>query len=87
MLDVRVHLRPLVHAMISAAQAIPRGTPPARVDMGLGNESATQQRGDFVGIEAVVLGCAAVNRPPVEGMSQGAGNALVLAEIGEPGPR
>jgi hypothetical protein len=53
----------------------------------LGHEAATQERRDLVGIEAVVLGVAAVHRPHVEGMSQDKGNPLVLAEISEPGPR
>jgi hypothetical protein len=73
--------------MISAAQEITRGAHPARVDRSLGHEAATQERRDLVGIEAVVLGVAAVHRPHVEGMSQDKGNPLVLAEISEPGPR
>ncbi len=72
--------------MISAAQEITRGAHPARVDTGWGDESATQERRDLVGIDAVVPGFAAVNRPHVEGISQYKGNPLVLAEVSEPVP-
>jgi hypothetical protein len=86
-LDVRAPLCPLVHEMMAAAHKIARGAHPPRVDGGLGNESSASPRRDLVRVDAVVLGVAAVHRPPVEGMSQDDRNPLVLAEIGEPGPR
>lgn len=87
LLEVGLSRSPLVHEMIAAAQEITRGAPPARGDRGLGHESATSERRDLVGIDAVVLGFAAMNRPHIEGMSQHEGNSLVLAELSEPGPR
>jgi hypothetical protein len=86
MLEVRRHLRPLVQELISAAPQILCGAHPARVDVGLGHESATQKRGDLVGIDAVVLGFAAVHGPHVKRMAQDAGNPLLHAEIGQPVP-
>jgi hypothetical protein len=86
MLDGRLPLGPLVHAMSAAAQELARGPPLARVHIGLGHESAMHKRRDLVGIEAVLLGCAAGHRPPREGVSQHAGPPCGLAEIGQPGP-
>jgi hypothetical protein len=86
-LEVRLPLGSRVHEMIAAAEEIARGAHPARVDVSLRNEASAQQRRNVVGIHAVVLGCAAVNRSPVEGMAQDEGNPFSLAEIGEPGPR
>jgi hypothetical protein len=72
--------------VIPAAQEIARGAHPAWVDVGLRNESSPQQRRDFLRIDTVVLGIAAMDRPHVEGVAQHKGNPLSFAEVGEPIP-
>jgi hypothetical protein len=87
MLDGRRGLGALVHEMVAAASEVARGAHLARVDVSLGHEASAQQRRHVVGIKAVVLGVAAVHRAPGEGVAQDAGNARILAEVGEPGAR
>jgi hypothetical protein len=87
MVDRRRPLGPCGQAVIAAAHEITCGAHPAGVDSGVGNEAAAPQRGDRVGVAAVVLGVAAMDGPPVERVAAHARHPLILAQVGEPGPR
>src|SRR5688572_11049626 len=56
------------------------------IDVGLWQHAAAQQGGNFLRIDLVIFGLAAVDGVHIERMSQDEGNALLSAEIGEPIP-
>jgi hypothetical protein len=87
LVEMRRPLGPFGPEVIAAAQELTGGAPPARVDGGVGEESATQQHGDLVGLEAVVLGLAPVQGPPVERVCAPEGKPRGRAPVGAPGPR
>jgi hypothetical protein len=74
------------HEVEAAAQEIAGGAPAAGIDVGLGEVAAPQELGDLPGVELVALGLEAVDRTHGESVSENEGDALVLAEIGEPVP-
>ncbi len=52
----------------------------------MGKHAAAEQAGDLAGVDLVVLGLAAVDGLHVQGVAEDEGDALVLAEVGEPVP-
>jgi hypothetical protein len=48
--------------------------------------AATQKRGDFLGVDAIVLRLAAVNGLHVQGVTEHEGNLLLGAQVGQPVP-
>jgi acetyl-CoA carboxylase biotin carboxyl carrier protein len=85
-LDVRQEVAPAAHQMEPPAQQVPRRAHLGRVDVGLGQVPASQQVGDLEGIDAVVLGLAAVDGLHVEGVAEDEGDPFPPAEVREPVP-
>ena len=85
--DVGQQLPPLPHEVQPAPQEIARRPHRGRIDVGLWQEAAAQQRGDLEGIELVVLGLPAVDGFHRQRVPQHEGNPLGGADIGEPVPR
>src|SRR5262249_56723051 len=56
------------------------------VDVGEGEGAAAQQSGELAGIDAVVLGLAAVDRLQAQRVAQDEGDAVLLAAVGNPVP-
>src|SRR5262245_42584288 len=56
------------------------------IDVGRRNEIGPQQMGQFLRIDAVILGFAAVNGLEIKGMGQDEGEAGLVAGIGQPVP-
>lgn len=52
----------------------------------LGQHPATEEHGNFFGIDLVVLGFAAVDRLHVEGVAEDEGDVVFRAQIGQPVP-
>ena len=85
-LDVGDELRALVHQVTAPAQQIAGRAHLGRVDIGLRQHPASEQPGDLVGVDLVVLGLAPVDGPHVQGVPEHEGNALARAHIGHPVP-
>jgi hypothetical protein len=62
------------------------GPPRGRLDLGVRAPAAAPPRGHRVGIELVMLGLAAMDGVPGEGVSRDNGDGLCSAETGEPIP-
>ncbi len=58
-----------------------------RIDVGLRQQAAPQQNGDFVGVELIVLGLTAVDGFHRQGVSQHERDPLRGADVREPIPR
>jgi len=56
------------------------------VDVGLGDHPSSQESGDLVGIDLVVLGLASVDSLHVEGVAEDEGDPFRGAEVSEPVP-
>lgn len=70
----------------AAPQEVTRLAHALRTYIGLGQDAATKQRGNFEGIDLVVLGLAAVDGLHVQRMAQDERNALGSTQVGEPIP-
>ena len=70
----------------SSSQQVAGGAHLGRVDVGLGEVSATQQCSDLEGIDLVVLRFAAVDGLHVEGVSENELDAFASAQVGQPVP-
>src|SRR5215467_3422042 len=75
-----------MHQVHAAAEQVTRLAQTLRIDVGHRQGAATQQRGDLLGINAVVLRLAAVDGLHVQGVTKHEGNVLLSAEVGEPVP-
>ncbi len=85
--DVRRQLRALIDEEAAPTQEIACVALGPRIDVGHGKHAAAEEAGDLGGVDAIVLGLAAVDRFHVEGVAEREGDLVVLAEIGEPIPR
>jgi len=85
-LGVGEELGPFAHEMIAPAHQIPRGPHLLRVDVGHGDQPSSQQGGDLLGVDLVVLALAAVDGPHVERVSENEGDVFFGTEIGQPVP-
>lgn len=56
-------------------------------DVGLWEHAPTQEHGDFLGIDFVVLGCPPVDGCHLERVPEDTGKAFWRTEVSEPGPR
>src|SRR5215831_15203488 len=56
------------------------------IDIGLGQHPATQEHGNFLGIDLVVFGFAAMDGLHIERMAKDKRQAFASAEVGEPVP-
>src|SRR5436309_2554749 len=57
-----------------------------RIDIGLGHHASSQQRRDLEGVDAIVLGLAAVDGFHVQGVAEDEGDLFARAQVGEPVP-
>ena len=76
----------LAHEVGAAAEQVARFAHALGVDVGEGEVAAAQQAGDLAGVDAVVLGLAAVDGLHVEGVADEEGDVCSAAEVGEPVP-
>ncbi len=68
------------------SQKIADGPPFCRIGIGDGEITAFEQAGDFIGIDFVVLGLAAMDCPHIQGVPEDEGELLGDTEIGQPIP-
>ena len=87
MLDVGSQLRPCAHQMHAAPEEISRGPHLGGVHIGLGQHAATQEYGNFMGVDRVVFGLTPMDRLHVQGMAEDNRDAFVSTEVGQPVPR
>ena len=73
--------------MHAAPEEISGGPHLGGVHIRLGQHAATQEHGNFMGVDLVVFGLTPMDGFHVQGMAQHEGNALASAEVGQPGPR
>ena len=85
-LNVGDQLRFLADEEGSAPQQVAGFAHGPRVDVRHREHPAAQQAGDLAGVDAVVLGLAAVDGFHVQGVAEREGDRLVFAQIGEPVP-
>jgi hypothetical protein len=85
-LDVREELASLAHQVEPSSKQIPRGSHPRRVDVGLGQHSASQQHGDLVGVDLVVLGLAPVDGFHEQRVAKHEGDLFPCTQIRQPVP-
>lgn len=64
-----------------------RGPHLPRVDIRLGEHAASQEDGDFMGINLIVLGLGPINRLHVERVTEEERDPLLGTEVSEPIPR
>jgi hypothetical protein len=72
-----------VHA---SAQQVAGGAHLGGVDRGLGEHPAAPQHGDFVGVDLVVFGFAAMDGLHVQGMTKDKRDTVVSTEVSQPVP-
>jgi len=85
-LDVGEELGPLAPEEETAPEQVPGGAHAGRIDVGHGDRSAPEEGGQLLGVEAVVLRLAAVDRLEVEGVGEDEGDVELAAEVGQPVP-
>jgi len=78
--------RALAHQVHASAHQVAGSAHLAGVDVGLREHATAHKHGDLVGIDAVILGLAAVDGAHVEGVAEDEGDALLSAEICDPVP-
>src|SRR5437764_11747667 len=66
-----------------AAQQVAGRAHLAGIDIGVGEVVVTQQGGDLVGVDSVVLRLAAVDGLHVKGVAEDKGEALLATEVGD----
>ena len=85
-LNVSKKLGSFVHEMVAAAEQIPGSSHSGGINVSLGQHAAPQQDGNFVGIDFVVFGFAAVDGFHVEGMSENERDFFFFTQIRNPVP-
>ena len=75
-----------LHEVVSSSEEIPRGAHVPGVDVGHRESASSEESGDFLRIDLVVLTLAAMDRFHIERMAQDEGNPLLGTQIGEPIP-
>ena len=85
-MNVSQQFRTLAHQVHAPAHEVAGGAHFCRVDIGHGEHAAAYERGDFMGIDLVVLRLAAMNGAHIEGMAENKGNALFFTQVGYPVP-
>jgi hypothetical protein len=80
-------LGPFPREIQATPEEVPGGAPLGRIDLGVWQHPAAQEASNFVRIDLVIFGLAAVDGLHREGMAQDEGNPLLGAEVGQPGPR
>jgi hypothetical protein len=83
-LQMREQFGPLAHGMVAPTHEVTRGAHFGRIDADLRGHAATQQGGNLVRVDLVVLGFAAVNRLHLQGMAQYEGKLFAGAQVGQP---
>ena len=85
-LDVGQQLAALSGEEQAPAQQVAGSAHLARIDIGVREVAATQQGGNLVGVDSVVLRLAAVDGLHVKGVAEDKGEALLATEVGHPVP-
>jgi len=85
-LDMSEELGALAGEVEAAAQEVAGRAHLGRVDVRHGDGATAQERGEFLGVDAVVLGLAAVNGLQVECMGEDEVDPVLDAQVGEPVP-
>lgn len=85
-LDMAEELCPLSHQMISSSQKISCGPHLGGIDVCLSEHAASQECGDLVGIDLVVLALSPMDCFHVQGVAQHEGDVLSGTKIGHPIP-
>jgi hypothetical protein len=70
----------------SAAEQIAGRAHPWRVDVSHGEHASSDEHGDFLGVDSVVLCLSSVNGFHVEGVTENERNTFFLTQIGQPVP-
>lgn len=83
---MRDELAALADEVAAAAEQIARLALVPRVDVSHREHAAAQQAGDLGGVEAIILGLAAVDGLHVQGVAEHEGQLVVGTEVGEPVP-
>ena len=85
-LDMGIELCPFSHEVIASSEQVSGCSHLGRVDIGHGDHATFEECSDFVRVDLVVFGFAAVDGFHVEGMAQDEGDALLSTEVGDPVP-
>lgn len=72
--------------MHSSTEEVAGGAHRLRIDIGHGDHAASEQNGDFMGIDLVIFCLSAMDGFHIEGVSQYKGDMLLGTEIGDPVP-
>jgi hypothetical protein len=83
---VRQQLAALAHQVESPSQQVPRGAHAGRVDVGLGQHAASQQHGDLVGVDPVVLGLAPVDGLHEQRVAEHEADPFLRTQVRQPVP-
>jgi len=85
-LDMGEELGRLAPEEETAPEYVPGRAHAGRIDVGHGDRSAPEEGGQLLGVDAVVLRLAAVDRLEVEGVGEDEGDVELAAEVGQPVP-
>ena len=85
-LDVGKEFSALAHEVHPPPQEIAGSAHARGIHVGHGDQAATEEGGDLVGVDPIVFGFAAVDGLHVEGMAEHEGNPLLLTQVSEPVP-
>jgi hypothetical protein len=86
LLDMGEYLGSCAHEMYPAPEEIPGGAHRRGIDVGLREHAPAQEDRDVLGIDSVVVGCAAMDRFPVQGVAENKRNPFARTEVGQPIP-
>jgi hypothetical protein len=86
LLDLGESLGAFAPEVYPAPEEITGRAPLGGVDRGLREQAPTQEPRDFLGIDSVVFGCAAMEGFHVEGMAEDEGHPLPSTQVSQPGP-
>jgi hypothetical protein len=84
--DVGEQASPPPDQVLSSAEQVAGGAQLGRIDVGLWQGSPAKQGRDLEGVDLVVLGLSAVDRPHEQGVAEDELDALPAAQIGQPVP-
>ena len=85
-LDMGEELGSLADEVESSSEKVSRGSHLGRVGVGERHSSSSQEHGDLQGIELIVLGLGAMDKPHVERVAEDEIDLFSQTEIGQPVP-
>jgi hypothetical protein len=81
-----IELGPFSHEMIPSPEKIPGCSHFGGVGIGHGDHASPEEYRDFVGVDLVIFGLAAVDGFHVQGMTEDKRDTMLLTQIGNPVP-